>query len=109
VPLASHPTIGARADGAARTFSSSPFGTHNAPEIGTARSSAHRWPARFDAVLAGTYEDKATGTVDSLLFGLYGDDGLLHFIGHSRVYRDAAEIATLLEPLERMNIFQEPK
>jgi hypothetical protein len=60
-------------------------------------------------VLAGTYEDKATGTVDSLLFGLHGDDGLLHFIGHSRVYRDAAEIATLLEPLERMNIFQEPK
>jgi len=52
-----------------------------------------------DAVLAGYYEDEATGTVDSLLFGLYGDDGLLHFVGHSRVYHDAAEIAKLLEPL----------
>ena len=28
--------------------------------------------------LAGYYEDEATKTVDSLLFGLYGDDGLLH-------------------------------
>ena len=46
-----------------------------------------------DAVLAGYYEDEATGTVDSLLFGLYGDDGLLHFVGHSRVYNDAAKIA----------------
>jgi hypothetical protein len=45
-----------------------------------------------DAVLGGYYEDEATGTVDSLLFGLYGDDGLLHFVGHSRVYNDAAEI-----------------
>ena len=44
-----------------------------------------------DAVLAGYYEDEATGTIDSLLFGLYGDDGLLHFVGHSRVYFDAAE------------------
>ena len=43
-----------------------------------------------DAVLAGYYEDEATKTVDSLLFGLYGDDGLLHFVGHSRVYNDAA-------------------
>ena len=53
-----------------------------------------------DAVLAGYYEDEATGTIDSLLFGLYGDDGLLHFVGHSRVYDDAAEIAKLLEPLK---------
>jgi ATP-dependent DNA ligase len=53
-----------------------------------------------DAVLAGYYEDEATGTIDSLLFGLYGDDGLLHFVGHSRVYDDAAEIARLLEPLK---------
>src|SRR5262245_27208801 len=52
-----------------------------------------------DAVLAGYYEDEATGSIDSLLFGLYGDDGLLHFVGHSRVYEDAAEIARLLEPL----------
>ena len=41
-----------------------------------------------DAVLAGYYEDEATGNIDSLLFGLYGDDGLLHFVGHSRVYDD---------------------
>ena len=27
-------------------------------------------------------------------------DGLLHFVGHSRVYNDAAEIAKLLEPLK---------
>ena len=53
-----------------------------------------------DAVLAGYYEDEATGTIDSLLFGLYGDDGLLHFVGHSRVYFDAAEIAKLLDPLK---------
>ena len=53
-----------------------------------------------DAVLAGYYEDEATGTIDSLLFGLYGEDGLLHFVGHSRVYNDAAEIAKLLEPLK---------
>ena len=46
-----------------------------------------------DGVLAGYYEDEATKNVDSLLFGLYGDDGLLHFVGHSRVYDDAAEIA----------------
>ena len=53
-----------------------------------------------DAVLAGYYEDEATETIDSLLFGLYGDDGLLHFVGHSRVYDDAAEIAGLLKPLK---------
>ena len=53
-----------------------------------------------DAVLAGYYEDEATKTIDSLLFGLYGDDGLLHFVGHSRVYDDAAEIARLLKPLK---------
>ena len=53
-----------------------------------------------DAVLAGYYEDEATRTIDSLLFGLYGDDGLLHFVGHSRVYDDAAEIARLLAPLK---------
>ena len=52
-----------------------------------------------DAVLAGYYEDEATRTIDSLLFGLYGDDGLLHFVGHSRVYDDAADIAKLLKPL----------
>ena len=52
-----------------------------------------------DAVLAGYYEDEATRTIDSLLFGLYSDDGLLHFVGHSRVYDDAAKIARLLEPL----------
>jgi ATP-dependent DNA ligase len=49
-----------------------------------------------DAVLAGYYEDEATGTIDSLL----GDDGLLHFVGHSRIYSDAAEMAKLLEPLK---------
>jgi ATP-dependent DNA ligase len=52
-----------------------------------------------DAVLAGYYEDEATGNIDSLLFGLYGDDGLLHFVGHSRVYDTAPEIAQLLKPL----------
>ena len=50
------------------------------------------------AVLAGYYEDEATGTIDSLLFGLYAQDGLLHFVGHSRVFNDAAAIAKLLEP-----------
>jgi ATP-dependent DNA ligase len=57
------------------------------------------WPT-IDAVLAGYYEDEATGKIDSLLFGLYGDDGLLDFVGHSRVYGDADEIAKLLEPLK---------
>ena len=53
-----------------------------------------------DAVLAGYYEDEATEAIDSLLFGLYGDDGLLHFVGHSRVYNDAAAMAKLLKPLK---------
>ena len=54
-----------------------------------------------DAVLAGYYEDAETGKIDSLLFGLYDDDdGLLHYVGHSRVYGDAAEIAKLLAPLK---------
>ncbi len=53
-----------------------------------------------DAVLAGYYEDEATGKIDSLLFGLYDDDGLLHYVGHSRVYYDAAEIAKMLERLK---------
>jgi hypothetical protein len=39
-----------------------------------------------DAVLAGYYQDAETGKIDSLLFGLYDDDGLLHYVGHSRVY-----------------------
>ena len=51
-----------------------------------------------DPVLAGYYEDEATRTIDSLLFGLYGE--LLHFVGHSRVYDAAAEIARLLAPLK---------
>ena len=50
------------------------------------------WPA--------TTRTRRPETIDSLLFGLYGDDGLLHFVGHSRVYDDAAEIAKLLEPLK---------
>jgi ATP-dependent DNA ligase len=53
-----------------------------------------------DAVLAGCYEDQATGKIDSLLFGLYDDDGLLHYVGHSRVYDDAAEIAKMVERLK---------
>ena len=53
-----------------------------------------------DAVLAGYYEGDLPGSIDSLLFGLYGDDGLLHFVGPSRVYGDSAEIAKLLNPLE---------
>ena len=53
-----------------------------------------------DAVLAGFYEDQTTGTLVSLLFGLYGDDGLLHFVGYSRVYHDAAEISKLIQPLK---------
>ena len=31
---------------------------------------------------------------------LYDDDGRLHFVSHSRIYNDAAEIARLLEPLK---------
>jgi hypothetical protein len=50
-------------------------------------------------VLGGYYEDEATGTIDSPAVGLYSDDGLLHYVGHSRVYDDAAEILKLLEPL----------
>ena len=50
------------------------------------------WPA--------TTRTRRPRTIDSLLFGLYGDDGLLHFVGHSRVYDAAAEIAKLLAPLK---------
>jgi ATP-dependent DNA ligase len=51
-------------------------------------------------VLAGYYEDEATGGIDSLLFGLYDEDGLLHYVGHSRVYEDAGVTAKLLEQVQ---------
>lgn len=53
-----------------------------------------------DAVLAGMYLDPATGTIDSLLFGLYDDDGRLNFVGHSRVTEAAAELRQALKEIE---------
>ena len=53
-----------------------------------------------DAVLGGYYQGDLPGSIDSLLFGLYDDDGRLNFVGGSRVYADAAQIHDLLEPLK---------
>lgn len=53
-----------------------------------------------DAVLAGMYLDPATGTIDSLLFGLYDDQGKLNFVGHSRITADADKLAKALKEIE---------
>lgn len=53
-----------------------------------------------DCVVAGVYRKEVGGLVDSLLLGLYDDDGLLHYVGRSRIGQGAAEITKALKPLE---------
>jgi ATP-dependent DNA ligase len=89
-----------------QSFETGPVSTGLSQSDSTSRIAGERTMQKYkvwhtvDAVLAGYYEDEATGSIDSLLFGLYADDGLLHFAGHSRVYDGAAEIAKLLDPLK---------
>ncbi len=52
-----------------------------------------------DCVVAGLYRKGATNAVESLLLGLYDEEGQLNYVGRARVTSDAAEIGRLLEPL----------
>jgi ATP-dependent DNA ligase len=53
----------------------------------------------IDAVVAGYRPGKESGTVGSLILGLYDDDGQLHVVGHSSGLR-AAEKRALVQTLE---------
>jgi ATP-dependent DNA ligase len=53
----------------------------------------------IDCVVGGYYRNAGTGSVDSLLFGLYDDDGLLHYVGRSRITKAAAQMSETLKPL----------
>ncbi|WMT92640.1 ATP-dependent DNA ligase [Pelagibacterium sp. H642] len=53
----------------------------------------------LDCVVAGLYYKEGTERVDSLLLGLYDDDGKLNYVGRSRVYKDAEEIGHILKPI----------
>jgi ATP-dependent DNA ligase len=53
----------------------------------------------IDAVVAGYRPGKESGTVGSLILGLYDDDGQLHVVGHSSGLR-AAEKRALVKTLE---------
>jgi ATP-dependent DNA ligase len=53
----------------------------------------------IDCVVGGYYRNAGTGLVDSLLFGLYDDTGLLHYVGRSRITKAAAQLSETLSPL----------
>ena len=53
----------------------------------------------IDCVVGGLYRNEETGAIESLLLGLYGDDGALNYVGRVPVHRDAAVLARQLEPL----------
>jgi ATP-dependent DNA ligase len=53
----------------------------------------------IDCVVGGLYRNPETGLVDSLLLGLYGDDGLLHYVGRTRITAGARKMGELLKPL----------
>jgi ATP-dependent DNA ligase len=52
-----------------------------------------------DCVVGGLYRKEGTGLVDSLLLGLYDEDGKLNYVGRARIHSGAAEIGEALEPL----------
>jgi len=52
-----------------------------------------------DCVVGGIYRKEGSGALDSLLLGLYDEEGKLNFVGRTRVTREAGKIAKLLEPL----------
>jgi ATP-dependent DNA ligase len=55
----------------------------------------------YDCVVAGLYFLRGTRIIDSVLLGLYDDQGLLHYVGRFRVTKDmdAAGMDKLLRPL----------
>lgn len=53
----------------------------------------------IDCVVGGLYWARGSRAVDSLLLGLYDEEGRLHYVGRARVYRDAEKMAEVLEPL----------
>jgi ATP-dependent DNA ligase len=52
-----------------------------------------------DCVVGGLYRRGSSQAVESLLLGLYDEDGRLNYVGRARIYEDAAEVGRLLEPL----------
>ena len=53
-----------------------------------------------DCVVGGLYWQRGSRAVDSLLLGLYDDDGQLNYVGHARVdQKDSREMGELLQPL----------
>ncbi|MEW5739831.1 MAG: ATP-dependent DNA ligase [Myxococcota bacterium] len=55
-----------------------------------------------DCVVGAYREGKTKGTVGSLLLGLYGDDGVLHHVGHTSSFtaKEKRELKEKLAPLE---------
>ena len=53
----------------------------------------------IDCVVAGAYFDEGTDRLDSLLLGLYDEGGLLNFVGHSRITREAEEMGSVLKQI----------
>jgi len=52
-----------------------------------------------DCVVGGMYLKEGTERIDSILLGLYDEQGRLNYVGRSRVTKDAAEIGRLLKPI----------
>jgi ATP-dependent DNA ligase len=52
-----------------------------------------------DCVVGGLYRKGNSRAVESLLLGLYDEDGRLNYVGRARVPADDAESARLVEPL----------
>ena len=52
-----------------------------------------------DCVVAGVYLDSRGEQVQSVLLGLYDDDGKLHYVGRSTLHADAPAITRKLMPL----------
>ena len=52
-----------------------------------------------DCVVAGVYLDSSGEQVQSVLLGLYADDGKLHYVGRSTLHADAPAITRKLTPL----------
>lgn len=52
-----------------------------------------------DCVVAGIYRKSGTGRIESLLLGLYDEDGRLHYVGRAPVRQHASELEKLIAPL----------
>jgi ATP-dependent DNA ligase len=53
----------------------------------------------LDCVVGGLYRKGDTDAVESLLLGLYDEDGRLNYVGRAPVHAQRAEIARLVKPL----------